>query len=135
MSDALILITFLIVLLVIVVHFKTLSSTQSELDSYVSYDCSKQDFWTQEKNALLSGVENGHGLERLSDNLCQYVQSVRAKLVNMKLYGQYLEQQVKADALKFLEWNKLSKKIGKNIPIDGSSRSGDTEIKMADFDW
>ena len=55
--------------------------------------------------------------------------------MKVRLYDQYLGQQVKADALKFLEWNKLSKKIGKNIPIGGSSRSGDTEIKMADYDW
>jgi hypothetical protein len=77
-----------------------------------------QEGWNSGKlKALKEGINAGHDLERLSKTLHHSEASVRGKLVSMKLYDQYLERQVDLGEVKFEEWRKLRRKIGKVVPI------------------
>ena len=85
-----------------------------ELNAYLESDFSKQEGWTFRKTAAFKeGVANGYDIKRLSETLHQSEASVRAKLVGMKLYNQYLERQVDIGEAKFEELEKLKRKIGK----------------------
>ena len=85
-----------------------------ELNVYIEEDFSKQEGWSHKKTeALKKGAVNGHDLKRLSDSLHQSEASVRAKLVGMKIYDQYLETQVDNSEAKLKELEKLKIKIGR----------------------
>ena len=93
-------------------------SKSKHLDQYLENDFSIQEGWSSGKlKALENGINAGHDLERLSKTLHHSEASIRGKLVSMKLYDQYLERQVNLGEVKFEEWRKLRRKIGKVVPI------------------
>ena len=104
---------FLAVLVFGVTLFKN-GELRRELDAYLASDFSKQEGWTYRKTvAFKEGLANGYDIKRLSETLHQSEASVRAKLVGMKLYDQYLERQVDIGEANFEELEKLKRKIGK----------------------
>lgn len=114
---------------------KTFIVTKQELNQYRLNDLSAQEGWTNQKtNLLIDGAERGFDLERLSEQLYQSQASVRAKLVSVKLYDQYLERQVEVGEVKFEEWQALKKKIGKVQPIRDEGASTIVE-NLCRPDW
>jgi len=107
-----------------------------QFKEYVENDFSKQEGWhaTKKVQALVSGIEKGHDLERLSETLHHSEASIRAKLVSMKLYDRYLERQVDVGAVKFEAWQKLRRKIGKVVPIRDAYRVESKEASTGP-DW
>jgi len=87
-----------------------------ELDAYLESDFSKQAGWTFRKTvAFKEGLANGYDIKRLSETLNQSEASVRAKLVGMKLYDQYLERQVDIGEAKLEELEKLKKRSANRV--------------------
>lgn len=113
----------LVVTIITVRLIKTFIVTKQELNQYRLNDLSAQEGWTNQKtNLLIDGAERGFDLEHLSEQLHQSQASVRAKLVSLKLYDQYLERQVIVGEVKLEEWKALKKKIGKVQPMrDGGA--------------
>jgi hypothetical protein len=91
------------------------SHVRARLKIYEDNDLSKIEGWELRKTeALKSGLEKGHNLERLSEELHQSTASIRAKLVNMKLYDRYHEVQLSSGEQHFRDWLKLKKKLDVN---------------------
>ena len=110
-------------------------SMSRQLDQYLKKDFSIQEGWNIEKTqALENGVDAGHDLERLSKTLHHSEASIRGKLVSMKLYDQYLEKQVGLGEVKFEEWRKLRRKIGKVIPAKESEATA-SAYEAPQPDW
>ena len=110
-------------------------SMSRQLDQYLKKDFSIQEGWNIEKTqALENGVDAGHDLERLSKTLHHSEASIRGKLVSMKIYDQYLERQVALGGVKFEEWRKLSRKIGKDDPTLDSEQTGSAHQTLPP-DW
>jgi len=87
-----------------------------ELDAYLESDFSKQAGWTFRKTvAFKEGLANGYDIKRLSETLNQSEASLRAKLVGMKLYDQYLERQVDIGEAKLEELEKLKKRSANRV--------------------
>ncbi|MDA9256591.1 hypothetical protein N9P41_01535, partial [Pseudomonadales bacterium] len=103
-------------------------STKKKLRDYIRTDFSQHEGWTVYKLvALREGVDKGHDLERLSQDLNQSQASVRTKLVKDKVYDEYLEQQVIIGETKLAEWQKLKRKVGKITPIKDERLFEDSE--------
>ena len=86
------------------------SHVRARLKVYEDNDLSKIEGWELRKTeALKSGLEKGHNLERLSEELHQSTASIRAKLVNMKLYDRYQEVQLSRGEHHLRDWLKLKK--------------------------
>ena len=106
-----------------------------QLDKYLKNDFSIQEGWNSHKTkALENGIDAGHDLERLSKTLHHSEASIRGKLVSMKLYDQYLEKQVGLGEVKFEEWRKLRRKIGKVIPAKESEATA-SAYEAPQPDW
>ena len=114
--------------LVIAAAVKDYISTKKRLKDYIALDFSKHEGWTISKSmALREGVNKGHDIERLSEDLNQSQASVRTKLVKDKVYDEYLEQQVIIGETKLAEWQKLKRKVGKIVPIKDERLFEDSE--------
>jgi hypothetical protein len=88
---------------------------RARLRNYEDNDLSKIEGWELRKTeALRSGLERGHNLDRLSEELHQSQASVRAKLVSMNLYDRYQEIQLSCGEQLFRDWLKLQKKLDVN---------------------
>ncbi len=125
----------LVATIIIVRLITTFIATKQELNQYRLNDLSAQEGWTNQKtNLLIDGAKRGFDLERLSEQLHQSQASVRAKLVNMKLYNQFLERQVEVGQAKFEEWQALKKKVGKVQPIKEEEEPTVVE-SPASLDW
>ena len=110
-------------------------SKSKQLDQYLENDFSIQEGWSSGKLKVLeNGINAGHDLERLSKTLHHSEASIRGKLVSMKLYDQYLERQVNLGEVKFEEWRKLRRKIGKVVPIRDFEPTG-PEHEALPPDW
>ena len=104
--------------LIIAACIRDYISTKKKLRDYIQTDFSQHESWTALKLiALREGVNKGHDIERLSEDLNQSQASVRTKLVKDKVYDEYLEQQVIIGETKLAEWQKLKRKVGKIVPI------------------
>lgn len=113
---------------VIAAAVKDYISTKKKLRDYIRTDFSQHEGWTVYKLvALREGVDKGHDLERLSQDLNQSQASVRTKLVKDKVYDEYLEQQVIIGETKLAEWQKLKRKVGKITPIKDERLFEDSE--------
>lgn len=110
-------------------------SMSRQLNKYLKNDFSIQEGWNSHKTkALENGIDAGHDLERLSKTLHHSEASIRGKLVSMKLYDQYLEKQVGLGEVKFEEWRKLRRKIGKVIPAKESEATA-SAYEAPQPDW
>ena len=127
-----------IAFLIFAAAVKDYISTKKKLRDYIQTDFSQHDGWTIYKLvALREGVNKGHDLERLSEDLNQSQASVRTKLVKDKVYDEYLEQQVIIGETKSAEWQKLRRKVGKIVPIKDEGISEDLDEPEATLvpDW
>jgi len=114
--------------LVIAAAVKDYLSTKKKLRDYIQTDFSQHESWTALKLiSLREGINKGHDIERLSEDLNQSQASVRSKLVKDKVYDEYLEQQVIIGEIKFAEWQKLKRKVGKIVPIKDERLFEDSE--------
>ncbi|MDB0050584.1 putative DNA binding domain-containing protein [Pseudomonadales bacterium] len=114
--------------LIIAAAVKDYISIKKKLRDYIQTDFSQHEGWTVYKLvALREGVNKGHDIERLSDDLNQSQASVRTKLVKDKVYDEYLERQVIIGEAKFAEWQKLKRKVGKIAPIKDEQLFEDSE--------
>ena len=122
---------FLAVMIFGITLFKN-GELRRELNAYLELDFSKQDGWTFKKSAAFKdGFDKGYDIKRLSESLYQSEASIRAKLVGMKLYHQYLERQVDIGEAKLEELEKLKIKIGRSAPV--KTKSFDTVDSDAPF--
>jgi len=104
-----------IVLLSVALLVVYVAHVRAHLKDYEDNDLSKIEGWGLRKTeALKSGLEKGHNLERLSEELHQSQASVRAKLVSMNLYDRYQEVQLSCGEQHFRDWLKLQKKLDVN---------------------
>ena len=90
--------------LVIAAAVKDYITTKKKLRDYIQTDFSQHESWTASKLiSLREGVNRGHDIKRLSEDLNQSQASVRSKLVKDKVYDEYLERQVIVGEAKFVK--------------------------------
>ena len=84
-----------------------LDEVEEALAEYQDNDFALTDQWTLKKEEFIkASVESGHDMSRMAETLGHSENSVRGKLVSMKLYQKYLEIQVDRGPEAFEKWRK-----------------------------